>query len=109
VLTLKSSVGAPMSRNSNPGRGPIRAAARRRGLTTAEYVRKLEEGWCWCYGCKAWLTETKFSRDRSRKDGIGKYCRNCKSDLSHDQYCRRVERQGRKVRIWTIWGVVEAS
>lgn len=52
----------------------IKTAAKRRGITVAEYQAKLAGGMLWCTGCKQFHQATEFGRDANRPSGVATYC-----------------------------------
>lgn len=55
--------------------GATRTAAKRIGISEADYVAKLAAGQKWCGGCSAWHQRDAFNADRSRTDGLSARCR----------------------------------
>jgi hypothetical protein len=51
-----------------------KTAAARLGVTLAEYDQRRAAGEKWCTGCKQWHRRTLFTVDRSRSDGLAKWC-----------------------------------
>jgi hypothetical protein len=69
---------ASTSANTPPLRVRATAAARL-GIPLAEYDRRIATGEKWCGGCRQWHPRTSFSRDRTRGDGLSKWCRDYSS------------------------------
>lgn len=55
--------------------GAIKVAAKKAGVTVAEYRRKKAKGLKWCTKCKTWHPESSFGRDSSRYDRLSAKCR----------------------------------
>lgn len=54
--------------------GVMKVAAKRVGLTLAEYEARLADGQKWCTQCKAWHPLAEFGRDPARTDGYDTRC-----------------------------------
>lgn len=63
-----------------------KAAAARLGVPLAEYDRRRASGEKWCTGCKQWHRRTSFTIDRSRGDGVAKWCRTYASSHGRNRY-----------------------
>lgn len=59
--------------------GTYKSAAKKCGVTVADWISKQLNGECWCYRCKAWHPRDKFAVDRSRPNGYASICRPCAS------------------------------
>lgn len=55
--------------------GALRTAAARVGLSTTEYLDRLNAGLRWCFRDQDWEPTSKFGKDRSRSDGLARSCR----------------------------------
>ncbi|HUR74416.1 MAG TPA: hypothetical protein VMZ00_09070 [Sporichthya sp.] len=64
-------------------------AATRLGITLAEYDRRVAAGEKWCGGCRNWHPRASFSTDRSRGDGLAKWCTTYTSTRSRASYQKR--------------------
>jgi len=52
----------------------IQAAAKRRGLTTDEYLAKLNAGLKWCRACQDWRPLNTYNPSTSTHDGVRPLC-----------------------------------
>jgi hypothetical protein len=59
-------------------RGALAVAAKKAGVTRAEWLRRVDIGLKWCYRCKEWHSRTEFGMDRKRADGIAAACRSAR-------------------------------
>lgn len=65
----------------------VRAAAVARiGVTVGEYDARLEAGEKWCCGCRSWQPRSDFAADKSRGDGLVKWCRAYANERSRASY-----------------------
>lgn len=69
--------------------GVRKQAAGRVGLTSEQYQALVDAGQKWCGGCRTWHDRDAFNVDRSRGDGLGKWCRVIQSLRSRAVYVRR--------------------
>jgi hypothetical protein len=67
--------------------GGIRSAAKKIGVTPAEYLKKRAENLKWCgYLCKAWMPEKEFH------DTGGAKCKDCRSVYAKKMRARKREK-----------------
>ncbi|MDX2986436.1 hypothetical protein [Streptomyces caniscabiei] len=59
--------------DAEPGPG-TKAAATRRGLTTAQYLAKKNAGLKWCRGCKEWRPLSDYKPSTSTRDRVRPLC-----------------------------------
>ena len=57
--------------------GAIKVAAKKAGITTDEYISKVESGLKRCTKCKTWKSRDDFGTDNSRSDKKDSKCANC--------------------------------
>lgn len=60
-------------------KGSVRTAAKRLGLSEAEYRQRVDAGEKYCWACSTWKPWQEFGLDRSRGDGLTAACRLCKN------------------------------
>lgn len=53
------------------------------------------ENAAWCSHCGEWRLKSYFSPDASRKNGLARYCKQCRNEMKRKLYR---EQQGREVR-----------
>lgn len=70
-------------------------AAKRVGLTLAEYQQRVTAGTKYCTGCRAWHPVDKFGRDSSRSDGRSASCKNARAQR-YEPTVRAVQPSGRR-------------
>lgn len=70
-------------------RGAIAVAAKKVGITRAEWLRRVDIGLKWCYRCKAWHPRSDFGLDRKRVDGMASACRTGRSAFDRQLYQRK--------------------
>ena len=66
--------------------GAIRGAARRLGLSEADYREQLARGLKWCHGCRKWHQRVAFGSDRHRLDGLAAICLVKKAEAQKANY-----------------------
>jgi hypothetical protein len=66
-----------------------KTAAARIGVTLDEYDQRRAAGEKWCTGCKQWHPHVDFNIDRSRGDGLGKWCRAFATEQGRTHYTPR--------------------
>ena len=72
----------------------MKAAARRLGMTPADYAVRVLRGEKWCNRCRCWKTRTlDFGRDTTRRDGIDAVCRACREAPGRRGPSRRERRE----------------
>jgi hypothetical protein len=59
----------------------IKSAATRLGISTKEYLDKINNGYKWCTSCGRWLDRNLFHKDKSRGDGLKSKCKECSKAL----------------------------
>jgi len=57
--------------------GAIKCAAKKAGISVAEYLERIEAGLKKCTICKQWKSISSFAKDRSRFDGLKSKCHDC--------------------------------
>jgi hypothetical protein len=58
--------------------GAMKVAAKKAGLSIEEYLDKVESGFKRCTCCKTWKLLDSFGTDRTRNDGKGATCFDCR-------------------------------
>ena len=58
--------------------GAIKVAAKRVGLSEAEYRERFAAGLKWCIKCRSWKSQDEFCKDASRWDGRASACSACR-------------------------------
>lgn len=76
--------------------GLRKQAAKRIGVTLAEYDRRLAVGEKWCGGCRDWHERSAFATDRSRGDGLVPRCRESANTSARHSYVPRRRENGRR-------------
>ena len=66
--------------------GARRTAAKRLGMTEAEYVSMQESGLKHCLLCREWHPIDHFAKDKSRADGMTAACRQSKNRKARERY-----------------------
>ena len=69
--------------------GVLRTAAKRVGLTTSEYLDRLNAGLLHCFRCQDWHPAGEFGLDRSRSRGRAASCKRSKNAAAGRAYTRR--------------------
>lgn len=79
---------SPVSRCCVMGnaRGVLVAAARRLGISSADYAQRVVAGEKWCVGCKDWHDIERFGSDSSRSDGRAAICQEVRARMSRRRY-----------------------
>lgn len=72
--------------------GARKVAARRLGLTLAEYEARQAGGLKHCTKCKDWKSIASFNMDKSRRDGLAAKCRRCNSGSSYPEDMTKSEK-----------------
>lgn len=75
--------------------GAIKIAAKKAGVSEAEYRRLLDSGMKWCTLCQAWHPRSEFGSDTSRWDGLTASCRDSRCAKSRAEYLPRPRARGR--------------
>lgn len=75
--------------------GAVKTAARRAGISVAEYERLVAAGKKRCTSCTRWRNRSAFGNDRSRSDGLAARCRDCASAAGRAAYVPKVRQRGR--------------
>jgi len=57
--------------------GALKTAAKKIGITVAEYLALVDDGKKHCTKCKQWKRWAEFATDRSRYDDLAARCRLC--------------------------------
>ena len=78
--------------NAGTTSGAVATAARRIGLTLAEYAHNVNAGLKWCFGCKAWHPVDHFGADRTRGDGRARACRAARRRSYKARYIPKAQR-----------------
>lgn len=55
--------------------GAVKIAAKKIGISIAEYKINIQKDLLWCTGCKAWHGKDEFNLDKSRWSGRAQSCR----------------------------------
>ena len=58
--------------------GVLKVAAKRVGLSYTEYISQLDAGFKHCTGCKRWLRENLFYKNKARGDSLDTHCIRCR-------------------------------
>lgn len=76
--------------------GAKKVAAKLIGMTTEEYLEKINSGLKHCISCKEWHTKDKFRKDKSRPDGLAYRCKSRKPPISKEEKRKRYRKWYRK-------------
>lgn len=66
--------------------GAIKSAAKKKGMSVAEYKLMLANGKKWCTGCKDWHPKGVFGKDSTRLDGLVPSCREYRNKRARELY-----------------------
>lgn len=66
--------------------GVMKIAAKRSGLTLAEYQARIARGLKRCTFCEEWKSKTLFATDSTRWDGLTQGCIECRNARSKELY-----------------------
>lgn len=66
--------------------GALRTASVRVGLSTTEYLDRLNAGLRWCFRDQDWELTSSFGKDRSRSDGLARSCRRSLAAVRRARY-----------------------
>jgi len=69
--------------------GAFKSAAKKVGLSLAEYGARMANGQKWCTRCRGWLPRCAFKSDLSRWDGLAASCGKCRRAIYTATYVRR--------------------
>lgn len=75
--------------------GALKTAAKKAGVTTAEYKRRMGDGRKWCTTCGRWHRSGAFGKDASRWDGLAAGCRSGRNAKKRRRYKKRPMPRGR--------------
>lgn len=81
----------------------LAAAAKRTGLTRAEYSDRVAAGLRWCYVCRKWRRIGQFYRSANTTTGYAGLCIRCDANKSRERYYRR-----KKARLVEEIAILEA-
>ena len=78
--------------------GAIKVAAKKAGISVAEYTLLKDQGLHRCTTCKQWKPSSLFNNDASRHNGLVPSCRDCQRMRSRSKYVisERTIQKGRR-------------
>src|SRR5208337_5015918 len=70
--------------------GARKIAAKKVGITVAQYAAKQAKGMKWCVLCRSWHAVSMFGEDSSRRAGLVPSCKESKNQRIRARYQKKV-------------------